>query len=79
MDRTAERMESSMAGTLTRDLRPPYRLPLLALGFLCLLLGLAAGVARLGWRLYKILKLIKKNGNNLPQKRNKKPISKNKK
>lgn len=33
------------------DLAPRYRLPLLALGFLSLLLGLAAGVARLGWSL----------------------------
>jgi hypothetical protein len=42
-------MENSAARASTRDLRPPYRLPLLALGFLSLLLGLAAGVARLGW------------------------------
>lgn len=49
MDRAAERMTGGTVGALTRDLRPPYRLPLLALGFISLLLGLAGGVARLGW------------------------------
>ena len=33
------------------DLRPPQRAPLLALGFVGLLLGVTAGLARLGYRM----------------------------
>ncbi|MGE5088797.1 MAG: hypothetical protein ACM3QY_06700 [Candidatus Levyibacteriota bacterium] len=32
-----------------RDLRPPWRAPLLALGFASLIAGIGAGLARLGW------------------------------
>ena len=31
------------------DIRPPYRVPLLILGFACLITGACAGLARLGW------------------------------
>ena len=36
---------------LTRDLSPPWRVPLLLLAFVSLFLGMAAGLVRLGWRL----------------------------
>ena len=36
---------------MARDLRPPQRAPLLALGFIGLLLGVTAGLARLGYRM----------------------------
>jgi hypothetical protein len=31
------------------DIRPPYRIPLLALGFACLVIGVGTGLFRLGW------------------------------
>ena len=34
---------------LTGDVRPPWRLPLLAVAFASLFLGIGAGIARLGW------------------------------
>ena len=36
------------------DLRPPQRAPLLALGFIGLLLGVTAGLARLGYRMPEV-------------------------
>ncbi|MBI2311534.1 MAG: hypothetical protein HYU77_03425 [Betaproteobacteria bacterium] len=36
---------------MSGDLKPAHRLPLLVLGFLSLFLGIAAGLARLGWAL----------------------------
>ena len=38
-----------MAGRIAGNLAPPWRVPLLALGFASLLLGMWAGLARLGW------------------------------
>lgn len=34
---------------IERDIRPAWRIPLLALGFVCLFAGLGAGLFRLGW------------------------------
>ena len=31
------------------DIRPPYRIPLLVLGFASLIVGVGAGLLRLGW------------------------------
>jgi len=38
-----------VAGRIAGNLAPPWRVPLLALGFASLLLGMWAGLARLGW------------------------------
>jgi len=38
-----------VAGRIAGNLAPPWRVPLLALGFASLLLGVWAGLARLGW------------------------------